>query len=187
MRRNEQQTELNLETRAGLPAKWRYLLEKHPRDGWASHSDLGEHARFWLTIHRHFRITGAKITSRSADYREGRVSAETFRRQLAPVLQQFLGTLDHHHRIEDGVFFPKFMAAENRLAAGIELLEADHHIIDAEVQQMVVVANTLLQTEANNLDRLKQAGSDFADCGDRLIRLLDRHLDDEEEIVVPLF
>ena len=105
---------------------------------------------------------------------------------MAPRLQQFLQTLDHHHRIEDNVFFPKFMAAEERLIKGIELLEKDHHTIDAEVHQMITVANALLQTRHGDSDGLKRNGENFAISSDRIVKLLSRHLDDEEEIVVPL-
>ena len=78
------------------------------------------------------------------------------------------------------------MEAEKRLVAGIELLEADHEVIDAEVQHMIEVANALLQTNAADKDRLKKNGEDFAVSSRRIVKLLGRHLDDEEEIVIPL-
>ncbi len=178
--------DLSIETRDGLPQEWKFLLEKHPRDSWKSNTQLGEHTKFWLSIHRHFRIMGALLTSQSNAYREGQIDSDTFRTNMAPRLQQFLQTLDHHHRIEDGVFFPKFMAAEKRLIKGIELLEEDHHTIDAEVHHMISVANALLQTEPADSEGLKRNGESFAISSDRIVKLLDRHLDDEEEIVVPL-
>ncbi len=177
---------LSIETREGLPDEWLFLREKYPRDTWMANSDLGEHARFWLSIHRHFRMMGAHLQSQSDTYREGLIDAGTFRQTMAPRLQQFLQTLDHHHRIEDGVFFPKFMAAEKRLIKGIELLEEDHHVIDAEVHNMVEIANKLLQSDPANSDQLKRNGEAFANCSERIVALLGRHLDDEEDIVVPL-
>ncbi len=179
-------SDLSLETRTGLPEEWRFLLADYPKESWRSHTKLGEHAKFWLSIHRHFRIMGAHLISTSEDYREGRVTVEEFRSNMAPRLQQFLGTLDHHHRIEDNVFFPNFMAAEKRLVKGIELLEEDHHVIDAEVHHMIDVANALLQTGPKDSDGLKRNSADFAESGIRIVKLLGRHLDDEEEIVVPL-
>lgn len=177
---------LSIETRSGLPEDWRFLLAKYPRDEWMAHTGIGEHTKFWLSIHRHFRMMGAHLMSKTDDYREGRISGADFRIQMAPRLQQFLGTLDHHHRIEDQVFFPKFMEAEQRLVKGIELLEADHHVIDAEVQHMIEVANALIRTEANDREGLKKLGAGFANSSERIVKLLGRHLDDEEEIVVPL-
>lgn len=178
------QSNLSIETRSGLPDEWRFLLEQHPREGWMSHTNLGEHIRFWLTIHRHFRMMGAHLTSMSGAFREGEISASGFRQDVAPRLQQFLSTLDHHHRIEDHHFFPRFMEAEKRLVKGIELLEEDHHVIDAEVQHMAQVANALLQSSDD--ESLKRSSNAFADSSDRIVKLLGRHLDDEEEIVVPL-
>lgn len=177
---------LSIETRPGLPEEWRFLLKDYPKDGWMSHSEMGDHTRFWLSIHRHFRMMGSHLLAQSNRYREGEVGPEEFRSAMAPRLQQFLGTLDHHHRIEDHLFFPKFMEAEKRLVKGIELLEADHQIIDAQVHEMVEVANRLLKTETADQDGLKQAGEAFANSSIRIVKLLGRHLEDEEEIVIPL-
>ena len=162
------------------------MLVDYPPDSWLSHTALGEHARFWLSVHRHFRMMGSHLTSLTSDFREGQMTPEKFRTTLAPRLQQFLGTLDHHHRIEDHHFFPLFMAAEKRLVKGIELLEEDHHTIDAEIHNMVTAANALLQTDGTNAENLKVTGNNFADTSERIVKLLHRHLDDEEEIVVPI-
>ncbi len=178
--------QLRLDARSGLPEDWRFLLADYPRETWTAHTNLGEHTRFWLSIHRYFRITGVQLASRGDDYREGRISSHEFRTAIAPRLQQFLETLDHHHRIEDHVFFPKFMAADRRFVKGIELLEADHSIVDAEVHQMINTANDLLRTPADDGETLKRVGMAFAGSSDRIVKLLGRHLDDEEEIVVPL-
>ena len=177
---------LSIETREGLPEEWRFLLADYPRDQWMSHSKLGEHGRFWLSIHRHFRMMGAHLTAQSNSYDAGKVTAEEFRAAMAPRLQQFLGTLDHHHRIEDHHFFPRFIEADKRFEAGIDLLEADHEVIDAEVHHMISVANGLLQVEATDTDGLKRQGEAFATSSMRIVKLLGRHLDDEEEIIVPL-
>ena len=178
--------ELGIEQRDGLPEEWRFMLADYPREQWMSHSALGEHARFWLSVHRHFRMMGSHLTSLGSSFREGDMTPEKFLTTLAPRLQQFLGTLDHHHRIEDNHFFPIFMEAEKRLVKGIELLEEDHHVIDAQVHHMINVANALLQTGVEDHDGLKRAGNDFADASDKIVALLHRHLDDEEEIVVPV-
>ena len=89
---------LHIDLRSGLPDEWTFLLKQYPRETWMVNTDLGEHTRFWLSIHRHFRQMAAHLTSVSSDYREGHVDARAFRARLAPRLQQFLGTLDHHHR-----------------------------------------------------------------------------------------
>ncbi len=177
---------LSIENRSGLPEEWRFLAQSYPRETWTGHKNLGEHTKFWLTVHRSFRMMGAHLTEQSNTYESGAVTAEQFRFAMAPRLQQFLGSLDHHHRIEDHLFFPKFMEAEKRLVAGIELLEADHTVIDAEVHAMIEIANALLQTNVTDKDGLKRNGEKFAISSRRIVKLLGRHLDDEEEIVIPL-
>jgi len=177
---------LSIETRDGLPEEWRFLVKDYPRESWTGHESLGEHTKFWLAVHRSFRMMGSHLTEQSNAYESGAVTAEQFRLAMVPRLQQFLGSLDHHHRIEDHLFFPKFMEAERRLVAGIELLEADHTVIDAEVHMMIEIANTLLQTNVSDKDGLKRTGENFAISSRRIVKLLGRHLDDEEEIVIPL-
>ncbi|MEL6751243.1 MAG: hemerythrin domain-containing protein, partial [Pseudomonadota bacterium] len=172
---------------AHIPEEWLFLAKDHPRETWMANTALGETTKFWLSVHRHFRQMGAHLDRVGNDYREGNVTADEFQQRLAPRLQQFLATLDHHHRIEDHHFFPVFTAAEPRLADGIDLLEADHETIDAQVHAMVDVANHLLQTPANDSEALKRNGAAFADASERIVALLKRHLDDEEEIIVPLF
>lgn len=177
---------LSIERRSGLPPEWLFLLEDYPRESWLTHASMGDHTRFWLAIHRNFRLMGKQLLEGSDEYERGVVTAEEFRRSMAGRLQQFLGSLDHHHRIEDHLFFPLFMAAEKRLVPGIELLETDHTVIDAEVHNMVDVANALLRTESADTDGMKRNGENFAMSSRRIVKLLGRHLDDEEEIVIPL-
>ena len=43
-----------------------------------------------------------------------------------PLLQQHLGHLHGHHRLEDTHYFPQFRVMEPRIGSGIDLLENDH-------------------------------------------------------------
>jgi hemerythrin-like domain-containing protein len=98
----------------------------------------------------------------------------------------FLSHLNGHHQIEDFQFFPLFSAAEPRLVRGFEVLETDHEVIHAAMDRLVETANGFLQAPTSDRDGMRYAGDAFADSGDRLIRMLDRHLDDEEDLIVPL-
>ena len=139
--------QLDLATRAAssdkLPHDYIWLLPQYPREGWLSHANMGGHTRFWLSIHRSFRGAATKVERLNEDWREGRTEALDFKRAMAPTLQHFLQALEHHHQMEDHVFFPKFIAAEKRVAAGIDLLETDHHAIDRTIHETVAAANAL--------------------------------------------
>ncbi|ADZ71796.1 hemerythrin domain-containing protein [Polymorphum gilvum] len=177
----------HLDSRGGLPAEWLFLLENHPRSGWRGHPNLGPMADFWLARHQGFRDLGTVLDDALAGFREGRLEARSFATFFAPRLQHFLTELHHHHMIEDHHYFPVFAAAERRLAAGFDLLEADHELIHERIQRVVGRANDLLAALGGiDRDRVRRAADAYADDGGLLLRGLVRHLDDEEDLIVPL-
>ena len=52
--------------------------------------------------------------------------------------------------------------------------------------ELVETANGFLTVAPDDCDRLRFAGDAYADASDRLMGLLSRHLDDEEDLIVPL-
>ena len=178
--------DLNLDTRAGWPDDLRLYLERYPRPVWPSHANLGEMARFWLEIHGGFRRLGGALETGTRDFREGRIPAEEFRAWLAPRLQTLLSHLHGHHQIEDYQFFPLFSAAEPRLVRGFEVLERDHEQIHATIVAVVESANALVRAAPADLDLIRGAGDAYARNSDELLRRLDRHLGDEEDLIIPL-
>ena len=177
---------LDLDIRCGWPDDLRLFLDRYPRDVWSSHANLGERIRFWLGVHGGFRDVGASLQSATLDFREGLVTPERFRHWFAPRLRYLLSHLHTHHQIEDLEYFPILTAAEPRLAKGFETLETDHHAIHETIAALAEAANAFLSIEANDRDRLLLVGDCYADASDKLIKQLMRHLDDEEDLIVPL-
>jgi hypothetical protein len=178
--------DLDLDTRAGWPDELRFHFERYPRPLWPGHANLGEMARFWLQIHDGFRDLGGALKAKAGDFREGRCPPEEFRAFLAPRLQTLLSHLHGHHQIEDYQFFPLFSAAEPRLVRGFEVLERDHGQIHETIVNVVDAANRLLRAAPGDLDLLRRSGDAYAEAGDTLLRRLDRHLGDEEDLIIPL-
>lgn len=179
--------ETNLDIRTQLPEEWRFLLEEHPRETWAGHQNLGPLMHFWLERHNGFRALGQTLEQALHAFREGQVEARQFGGFFGPRLQQFLSELHHHHMIEDHHYFPVFMAAEKRLAGGFELLEGDHELIHHRIETTVDKANVLFQVlESGDRDKIMRAANDYADTSGTLVSGLMRHLDDEEDLIVPL-
>ncbi len=98
----------------------------------------------------------------------------------------FLQQLHHHHLVEDQSYFPLFMAAEPRLSRGFEILEADHDAIHSSIEKLAIESNELMKA-------LRAPGADQRGAAARLaatlpvfLTLLGRHLEDEEDLIIPL-
>lgn len=177
---------LDLQTRTGLPEDLRFLLARYPRGEWMDHADIHGMAGFWLQRHDMFRDLGRLLTDAISDYREGRTDAVAFARFFAPRLNHFLGHLDGHHNVEDQHYFPLFAAAESRLKRGFDVLDADHHLIHEALDRNSETANTFLRALDGDEDARRFAADAYAVENDRLIAMLKRHLEDEEDLIIPL-
>jgi hypothetical protein len=177
---------LALARRSGWPEDLRVLLARFPREQWQGHANLGVMARFWLSRHAMFRELSAMIAEIATQFRAGTMPAAEFPRQLVPRLQFLLSQLNVHHQIEDLHYFPIFRAADERLARGFDVLEGDHHAIHADMAATAETANALLRALSGDTDARKRCGDDYALASGGLIKGLIRHLDDEEDLIVPL-
>ena len=177
---------LDLQSRVGWPPELRNLIEKYPREVWQGHRNLGATARFWLERHDGFRELGGVLKTATAEFRDGSLQPVEFRRFFALRLQFFLESLEGHHQVEDLHYFPVFRAAEARLAKGFDVLEGDHEAIHAEIMRTVESANGLLRAMQSDDDARRAATDSYADASERLLKFLVRHLDDEEDLIMPV-
>lgn len=173
-----------LASRDGITDDIAYLRAAYPKGDWAAHVNFGELCTFWLHVHQSLRAEGAAVERIIADLRDGRLDAHAFPQRFVPALNQFLGHLDGHHRIEDAVYFPKFRTLDPRMQRGFDLLEADHHAIHAALETTVASARGLLASLTLPSHDTRAAETHAADAS-TLTRLLLRHLADEEDLVIP--
>ncbi len=178
--------ELALATRAGLPPDLRLLIARYPREVWNGHANLGEMARFWLSRHAMFRELGAMLDNSTERFRAGEMDAHQFAGFFAPRLQFFLQQLHAHHHIEDDHYFPIFRNADDRLSRGFDMLEGDHEALAICIEDSVVAANDFLRALDGASERVEAAADAYMQSGAVLVRGLIRHLDDEEDLIVPL-
>ncbi|HEY0601188.1 hemerythrin domain-containing protein [Brevundimonas sp.] len=176
---------LALASRSGLPPEFLYLRDGFPRERW-SMGGLHPTARRWLHMHSGFRAHQAEMAAMIAAWHGDQIDVRTLHGMLIPTLQQFLQHLDGHHRIESGHYFPALQLLEPRITAGIELLDRDHEAIHQHIEAMVATGRALHGAvtggAADSGDRVER----LADVLDRAGPQLARHLDDEEDIVIPL-
>jgi len=177
---------LGLDTRDGLPGEWLALLQRHPRAGWPGHPGLGMTAAFWLERHAAFRSLGAALEEATQRLRGGGRAAEDFQAWFAPRLQLLLSELNGHHQVEDLHYFPLFRRAEPRLVPGFALLDRDHKTLHLSLVETAEAANALLQALARSPEDADGTAAAYAEASARLLTRLARHLDDEEDLVIPL-
>ena len=177
---------LALARRSGWPEDLRVLIARFPREQWQGHANLGAMTRFWLSRHDMFRELATMIQTIEAQFREGTLSSAEFLRQFVPRLQFLLSQLGVHHQIEDLHYFPIFRAADMRLVRGFDVLEGDHHHIHADMAATADTANAMLRALTGDADALRRCGDAYAAASGDLLKGLIRHLDDEEDLIVPL-
>ncbi|MDJ0993110.1 MAG: hemerythrin domain-containing protein [Dinoroseobacter sp.] len=166
-----------METRAGLPDALRVLIAEYPRTGWEQHRNFNELVRFWLSRHVMFRQLLARLQAETESYMDRQVGFDTYAPRLSQLAGTLLNELHIHHHVEDDQYFPKLAGIDARITRGFELLDADHHAMDGVIHRAADAANAALRS---------RDGGPFLDELGTFGRLLDRHLVDEEELVVPV-
>lgn len=172
---------LALSLRKGLPPELLALLDDHPRAGWPDHPGFHGLVSFWLDRHMGFRHLMARIRTETEGLIDARTDPATFPQRLVPLGRRLVDELIGHHRIEDDAYFPELAALEPRLSRGFDILDADHHALDALLDGFVTGANVLLQSP----DMRAQAGR-FHDSLAPFTAQLERHLGDEEDLILPI-
>ena len=178
--------DLALARRSGLPSDLTLLLARYPRDVWTGHANLGQMASFWLSRHAMFRELGTMLVEAGDRFRDGAIDAQQYAAFFAPRLQFLLQQLHVHHHIEDDHYFPIFRKADARLVRGFDMLEQDHDALHASIEASMGAANNFLQALRMSSDDLRKVADVSIEQGIVLIGGLNRHLDDEEDLIVPL-
>lgn len=173
-----------LARRTDLPEEFRLILAELPRAGWPAHRDFNGLAAFWLDRHLGFRRTLLRLTEDAEARIDARIAPEDHARRLSRVGSGFLGELVGHHQIEDDAYFPKLARLEPRIARGFDMLDADHHSLHDLIEGFVTTANAALSAPTDTAGR--EATAHFLAHLRVFDRQLDRHLTDEEDLVVPV-
>lgn len=177
--------DLALARRTGLPDPLRVLVEKYPRLVWEGHPHFTELTRFWLDMHLNFRrMQGILETETESFLNRGREPA-AYANGLAQVASRFLNELHGHHSIEDHHYFPLLKTLDARIAWGFDLLDADHQAMDGAIHRLAEATNAVLMAVRDGTPAEAAAGELHGQLRS-FGRMVDRHLIDEEELVVPV-
>lgn len=170
-------TDLSLSARKGLPADLQVLLRDLPRADWSGHPGFGGLVQFWLDRHGMFRQLVDLLQTDQRALADRQIDPKAYAPRLSRFGSMLLGELHGHHQIEDQHYFPRLARFDTRLQRGFDLLDADHHAMDNALHDLAEGANAVLK------------GGPPGAFGDRLdvfAQLLDRHLTDEEDLIVPV-
>lgn len=179
-------TDETLFARNRLPEDLRVLLEKYPRENWGRDYTIGQMGSFWLQRHDMFREMGGAMVETTGELKSGKIAPDAFSRWFVPRLNFFLSQLEGHHQIEDHHYFPVFAAADSRLKRGFDILDNDHHLIHDLLESNARSARDFLRGLQTGGDALKYAADEYGREAERLLSGLLRHLEDEEDLIIPL-
>ncbi len=180
-------SENSLFTRTELPADFRVLLNKYPRSEWGTVHEIGDLGLFWLERHDGFRNMATALEAATNRALEGEMAPQEFAIWFAPRLNRFLGELNGHHQIEDFQYFPIFAAADQRLTGGFDLLDADHHLLHEMLERNAHAANDFIRAlQGESGVEPRKALDKYAVEAESLFKGLIRHLEDEEDLILPL-
>lgn len=173
-----------LETRTGLPDALRVLAETLPRSGWETHPNFDGMTRFWLDRHLMFRDVLERLRSGSEAYLNKGIDPVRHAQETSQYAGFLLNQLHTHHNVEDQHYFPQLQSLDARLESGFALLDADHHALEGHIQTLADTTNAYLQVATQPVARDRVGDLHIALA--QFERFLDRHLTDEEDLVVPV-
>ena len=181
---------LTVGARNGLPDELLELLRKYPRDQWANDARLHGLAEGWLQRHNLFRELSVLTGGMTTDLREGRTSPTTFLPLFQRRMGLLLGELDRHHRVEDEYYFPTFAAAAPKLQNGFDILDNDHGVIHGAIHSLGNVSRELIAALSGEVsgrdDNALRVAERLAGEIESFDGTLLRHLEDEEDLIIPL-
>lgn len=173
-----QRTCLERELRAALTG-----LAQWPPEKWPQHAAYAGLAKHWQDIHRAMVHNLDTIERTLHDLAEDRVPADQRPRVIAEVADAAHHATAHlhgHHRLEDESMFPQLLRATPALARPLNLLEADHIVLNAALGPFERALALLPDADAP-----ASAWETAATTGGRVAKIARRHIADEEEIVIP--
>lgn len=176
---------MSLNARDGLPDPLRSLIKAYPRDAWEQNPNFSQLIAFWLDRHMMFRRLLEQLDTDAKAALDGNEAQDLYKRKLSHFGGMLINQLHGHHQIEDAQYFPVLSGLDQTAAQGFGILDADHHSLDGILADLADAANGVL--------RHGGAQSTFIDYTAALHArlnafepLLNRHLTDEEELVVPV-
>ena len=179
-------TDTSIHTREALPPEMRHLLRDYPRDAWPDHPNFATSIANWMGAHQMFRRLGGHVRVLTEGFIDRETAPETFADRLAWSGNLLVANLHGHHTWEDRDYFPELRRADGRFADGLDMLEGDHQVLDATLERLTGAANRVIKLIGLDEAQARDEAGALHGAAAELEGFLARHLEDEEDLVVPI-
>lgn len=164
-----------------LEADWLFLYNKLPPDQWFA-ADYAYKTSGWLKVHTNIRKRQRILTQISEAYSSGEFDWAEYRSQILKRINMHILKLHQHHGVEDEGFFPEFVSIYPALAPAFEILVHDHEYLNELLDTLQAQNDTLAKSEVEDKALAKALHETLVAMTD----LLQQHLTDEEDLVIPI-
>lgn len=179
-------TQYSIHERQGLPTEMQILLRDYPRAAWPDHPNFARSIRNWMGAHQMFRQLGDLCRSDTELYLDRKCDGADYAGRLGHFGNLLVANLHGHHTWEDRSFFPELQGADSRFESGLNVLEADHDVLDEVLERFTSAANRVIKLMQLDEAQAREEASGLHKTSAEIERFLARHLADEEDLVVPI-
>ena len=169
-----------------MPSEMGLLLAQYPRENWDAHPGFKEKTKHWLGAHQMFKRVARHLSLGTERFLDHDKSIETYANELSHYGSALVGNLHGHHGWEDYSYFPELRAADPRFDVGLDILEKDHHELDAVLEHFVEVARRTIKLAQLDEKQAFDEAAKVLGATQIIEKFLERHLRDEEELAVPI-
>lgn len=164
-----------------LETDWLFLYNKLPPDQWFG-ADYAYKTSGWLKVHTNIRKRQRILTQISDAYISGEFDWSEYRSQILKRINMHVLKLHQHHGVEDDGFFPEFVSMYPKLAPAFEILGHDHEYLNELLDKLQIQNDQLARSEVEDKALAEELHKTLVAVTD----LLQQHLTDEEDLVIPI-
>lgn len=175
-----------LNTRQGLPKEMQVLLRDYPRDAWPDHPNFAASIQNWLGAHIMFGRLADMVETETERHLDKNSDDADFAARLGYYGNLLVANLHGHHNWEDLQYFPELSAADSRFDMGLQMLEADHEVLDRQLHDLTHHANRAIQLAQLDPAQVQDEAAAVLSAVGGVKACLERHLPDEEDLIVPI-
>jgi len=176
----------NTMRKTDMPDEMRVLLNTYPRDDWEAHPGFKDKTRQWMGAHQGFRMLAERVRLDTELLLDSDMATDDYAARLSFLGGRLVGNLHGHHTWEDRSYFPELSAADPRFETGLDLLEQDHADLDVVLDDFTRQANRVIKLAQLDEAQARDETGTLHGQSQVIEAFLQRHLQDEEDLAVPI-